>query len=138
MSQVENDATNNNIVKEYIVFDIKDIIFGIKDICLDLLEDKTKNTNIYSCESKIVFETHKYIIIHKHILEDENENENEKSMDLFLTYKISYGHKHFLRGYLYRGKKEHKINHYCVYESLKLYNKRYNNIAVCSLDERLL
>ena len=117
------DETQEYTTQEYIIFDI--------DVLISFTMFEDKNIKVFPCESQVIFEKDEYKIIHKKIVKD------EKIIDIFLTYQVVNGYSHFLRGYLYYSKKEYKINHYTLYNSLKIYKKTYDLIGLCSLDNKL-
>ena len=109
--------------QEYIIFDINVITnFSIFE---------NENINIFPCESQVIFEKDEHKIIHKKSIKD------GKIIDIFLTYQIVKEHPYFLRGYLYYNKKEYKVNHYTIYNSLEIHNKSYDFIGLCSLDNNI-
>jgi len=112
-----------NITQEHIIFDI--------DVLTSFSTCEDNNTKVFPCLSHVIFEKDEYKIVHKKIVKD------KKIIDLFLTYQIVNECAHFLRGYLYDNKKEYKVNHYTLYNSLKMYKKSYDLIGVCSLDNKL-
>lgn len=116
-------TTQEYITQEHIIFDI-DVLTSFS-----IFEDK--NIKVFPCVSCVVFEKDEYKIIHKKISKD------EKIIDIFLTYQVINEYAHFLRGYLYDNKKEYKVNHYTLYNSLKIYKKTYGLLGLCSLDNKL-
>jgi hypothetical protein len=108
--------------KEFIVFDIKDIIKLIK-----LKNDE--NIKIIECYSEIVFECNYFLIIKKIIIE------NNKNINIFITYEKNNNKLFFSRGYVYKDDKEYKINHLVSYKLLQVGKISYENICICYLQK---